>query len=257
MGAALTLCFGGCSGRSNEPIAVPGATESEVLIYVPPADSPPVASGAGAGATHAEAGEIASTILSHRWDATAQDLINLQAPNELNVRTFHPDERIVVGNDPRPFVAEPGTRKIAYLALTCTNAPCAARGSSGRPMLFTPKYNKLRIGPDGQIDWSPAAGEMGGPEPEVMGFPLCPYCHSRAHVQVYALPEVAPRLARLKDELSQSRQALEKARSQNVPFPSHLRSPAEIFEDIQHLPQLFLVRELETAPVVPTIAQGG
>jgi len=184
--------------------------------------------------------QIRARVLSSDGSKVTEEMI----PNDLHVRVFNEDETVAVGASRLPIVVDPQKKIISLLAHTCTKPGCAAHGKRGRPLLFTQPYDVHQISPSGKITQQMEFG-VESEQKRVWGPPLCPICGSNSEVIVYVLPEVAPRLARLKDELKSSREALAAAQGSAAALPPGVRTPAEIFSEIQSLPQLYIQKELK------------
>lgn len=185
--------------------------------------------------------QIRSRILSADGSKQTEELV----PNDLHVRLFNDDEVVTIGSTRVPMVADAKKQTISMLAHTCTKPGCASHGKRGRPILFTQPYDVHQISPDGKV-WQQMDLNSESEQKRVWGPPLCPICGSNSDVQIYVLPEVAPRLARLKDELKQSRAAFALAQGPGTTPPTGVRPPVEIFNEINGLPQLFIIRQLKS-----------
>ena len=185
--------------------------------------------------------QVKARILSPDGSKQTEQLV----PNDLHVRLFNADEVVVIGASRVPLVADAQKRTISMLAHTCTKPACAANGKRGRPILFTQPYDVHQISPDGKV-WQQMDLNSESEQKRVWGPPLCPICGSNSDVVIYVLPEVVPRLARLKDELKQSRAAFSAAQAAGKSPPTGVRAPVDIFNEINGLPQLFIIRQLNS-----------
>jgi hypothetical protein len=185
--------------------------------------------------------QIKARVLSPDGATVTEQLV----PNDLHVRLFNDDETLTVGASRLPIVVDAQKKIIAMLAHTCTKPGCAAHGKRGRPLLFTQPDDVHQVSPDGkvlqQMDLSVESEQK-----RVWGPPLCPICNSNSDVIVYLLPEVAPRMARLKDELKNSRAAMAAANGSADSLPPGVRPPVEIFNEINSLPQLYIHKQLKS-----------
>ncbi|MCE9555472.1 MAG: hypothetical protein K8T91_19160 [Planctomycetes bacterium] len=191
-------------------------------------------------------GKIASEVYIRSLDANKRSPVTTRGPNDMQIRLLGMDELVVIPTGGYVAFAKPGTEEVAYLAFICKNSACQAHAKNGRPLIFPQPYKHIKLNSSGEIDWNPVEKSVfDGPGPADEGMPPCPVCHSSRNVEIYVFPEVLPRLQKLQAELKESRIALRKARSANTPFPSTLRPPIAIMQEMHALPQLFLTREVQ------------
>lgn len=164
------------------------------------------------------------------------------------VKTVVPQERYANVSNPyagplRARVTEPGEAvrplflhgKLATRALTCANRNCpGVRESGDRPFLFVGRYKNVRQGPDGEPIW---------PKPDSAVPTPCPACGLEDTVFPYVPLETQRRMEQLRAELTASRQARDEARKARIPPPPTIRTPAEIMDEMQNLPLVFIIQE--------------
>lgn len=137
-----------------------------------------------------------------------------------------------------PAVAgRPGSRRVAWRALTCFNPACRAVGRGGGPFLFTIEYSWVTVDRDGAV-------RIGEPNIEELNRRhVCPACGSGEYICPYELPQTIVRERQLREQLKKANDAIAEAILKKKSTPTGIRMPKEIMAEIESLPRLYLVSQ--------------
>ena len=127
---------------------------------------------------------------------------------------------------------DPQSGAICWPAVMCTLEDCPGRGPNGEPRIYPFAIDGATVNANGNVVWTEDALSRRDAR--------CPACGRDEGFAHYVPAVVEQRHADLVRELGEARAALKAARRQGLAFPSQLRTPQEILDDLAQLPRIFL-----------------